>query len=99
MERKPDIFIEEYGVTELDTQKVWAIFTEALKANEEGNRHDYWTDGTEILCKNEDSANALADFFEDMGFDIVHTSYYDPEEDQRSGEVDDHTGYWSVYPD
>ena len=54
-------------------------------------------DGDEILCENEQIAEHLADLFDAMyGEPTVNTGYYDPEEDERSGETDDRTGYWYV---
>lgn len=55
----------------------------------------YWTDGSEILFKDEDDAEYFADFLEILGFD-AHTGYYDPEEDARNGETNDHTGWYYV---
>lgn len=56
-------------------------------------------DGDEILCKTEDVADTLANMIENLyksqGEEvIVNTGYYDPEEDERCGEVSDCTGYW-----
>ena len=59
--------------------------------------HGIWTDGSEILCPTEAQADVIADFIDAMvGDSFCHTGYYDPKEDERSGEVDDHTGYWYV---
>jgi hypothetical protein len=77
----------------------WEHLIKSLRDNKEHNRHGYWTDGEEILCKTEEQAEVLADFFEDIGFDYVHTGYYDPTEDERNNEVNDHTGYWYVSVD
>lgn len=60
-----------------------------------------WSDGSELLCHTESVADALADLIEQLYFAqgvemICHTGYYDPAEDERSGEVDDHTGWWYV---
>ena len=54
----------------------------------------FWTDGTEILTKSEELAarmERIVSFFADG-----HYHYYDPEEDKRNGETDNHTGYWYV---
>lgn len=74
----------------------WKQLIESLHNNEDRNKHGYWTDGEEILCKTEEQAEVLADFLEDVGFDYVQTGYYDPKEDERNNEVNDHTGYWYV---
>jgi hypothetical protein len=60
-----------------------------------------WSDGEEILCKTEDSANAIADMLECMyeaqGEEVViNTGYYDPEEDRITGKLDRYTGWWYV---
>ena len=60
-----------------------------------------WSAGDEILCKTETAANTLADMLEllyrSQGEDVcVNTGYYDPEEDERNGEVDRYTGWWYV---
>lgn len=59
------------------------------------SKYDIWQDGSEILCKYEVVANIIADLIESCSVD-AHTGYYDPEEDARSNEVDDHTGYWYI---
>lgn len=57
----------------------------------------FWYDGENILCKTEDEAETIANFIDDIiGDSCTHTGYYDPKEDERSGEVDDHTGYYYV---
>lgn len=56
-----------------------------------------WTDGTDILCKTESMAEAIADLFDAMfRTPIAHTGYYDPEEDERNNEVTESTGYYYV---
>ena len=53
--------------------------------------------GDEILCETEEEAETLANFFDQLfGMGTVSTGYYDPEEDERNGEVDCHTGYYYV---
>ena len=74
----------------------WTYLVMCLQKNSVQNRHGYWTDGEEILCKTEEAAENLANFLEDIGFDTVHTGYYDPEEDRRNNEVNDHTGWYYV---
>ena len=75
---------------------IWTYLCQSLKDNEKNNRHGFWTDGDEILCRTETQAEALASFLEDMGFDYVNTGYYDPDEDERNHEVDRFTGWWYV---
>ena len=54
-----------------------------------------WTNGDEILGKNEDRIEGIANLLEAIGFD-VNTGYYDPLEDERNHEVDRNTGYYYV---
>lgn len=48
-----------------------------------------------IVSKDEATVNRVADMLDSMGFDAV-TGYFDPKEDERSGEVDSLTGYYYV---
>lgn len=60
-------------------------------------REEVWTDGTEILCADEATAERIADMLDAIaGSPESHTGYYDPFEDAQSGEVDDRTGWWYV---
>lgn len=81
---------------ELMDKNIWTYFLQSLQCNTEYNRHGFWTDGEEILCRTETQVESVADFLEDMGFDYVQTGYYNPEEDKRNNEIDDHTGYWYI---
>lgn len=66
-----------------------------LQSAEDTN--SFWFDGEEILCRKESQAEALADFFEDLyAYPAIVTGYYDPAEDERNGEVNDHTGWYYV---
>lgn len=66
--------------------------------NQYGKKNPVWTDGTEILCETEDMAKIIADMFEYITGETqtMHYHYYDPEEDEREGCVDSHTGWWYV---
>lgn len=59
----------------------------------------FWSDGTQILCRTYEENSKTADFLEKIscmnGLKIL-TGYYDPLEDERSSEEDDHTGYWYI---
>lgn len=48
-----------------------------------------------IASKDEATVNRIADMLDSIGFDAV-TGYFDPKEDERSGEVDSLTGYYYV---
>lgn len=74
---------------------IWSYIIHSLQNNKD-NKHGYWTDGEEILCKTETEADVVADFLEDLGFDCLNTGYYNPEEDERDDCVDEHTGYWYI---
>ena len=78
---------------------IWSYILRSLQDNSDNNRHGFWTDEEEILCKTEAQAELVADFFEDLGFCDVQTGYYDPKEDEKNNEVDIHTGYWYVSVD
>ena len=60
----------------------------------------YWSDGGMILCSCETESSIIADFLEDMLRETsnldVHTGYFDPDEDARSGEQDDYTGFYYI---
>ena len=76
----------------------WEIITRICEAlpHEEAR---IWsvTGDDEILCENEQTAETLADLFDAMyGEPTVNTGYYDPEDDERSGETDERTGYYYV---
>lgn len=59
------------------------------------NWHGFWVSGSEeIMCPSQEVANVIADFFEDCGFDVMHTFYYNDEE--RDGL---NLGWWAVYVD
>lgn len=61
-----------------------------------GPRFHIWTDGNDILVDDEGVAETIADFLEILGFDTATTGYFDPLEDARSGEEDDHTGWYYI---
>lgn len=73
------------------------------------NNHILWseiagvrTDGSEILCEDEETAEYVADTIENLCKDedgdnyLICTGYYDPEEDMRDGCVDSYTDWWYV---
>lgn len=60
-----------------------------------------WSSKDEILCKSESAANTIAELIEHLYASqqqdiLVNTGYYDPLEDEKSGEVDKFTGWWYV---
>lgn len=62
---------------------------------------DVWGNGDELMCKTEAIADAMCDLLfqlyaaQDEEVEL-HTGYYDPAEDARSGEEDRCTGWWYV---
>lgn len=58
-----------------------------------GKHYTYFQDGDQILSRSEEKINALADLFDDLGFTAV-TGYYDPEEDEETGNLDSYTGFY-----
>lgn len=87
--------LDEFTMKIMDCN-IWSYILRSLQDNLENNRHGFWTDGEEILCKTEKQAEVIADLLEDMGFGLVCTGYYDPKEDEKNNAVDNHTGYWYV---
>ena len=60
-------------------------------------REEVWTDGIEILCADEATAERIANILDAIsGEHEAHIGYYDPFEDAQNGEVDDHTGFYYV---
>lgn len=62
---------------------------------------EVWSDGYMILCRSEQTADAIADMIEclyksDDNEVLIGTGYYDPAEDKRFGEEDRYTGWWYV---
>lgn len=61
----------------LETNPIVDLFNricEKLQKNVVENRHGIYTTDDEIICKKKEQANAIADLFEDMGVDVMHTS-------------------------
>lgn len=64
---------------------------------EPGDDVDLWYDGgDDILCRTEEQADALADWFDRVGGYCSSTGYYDPAEDEREHCVDKLTGWYYV---
>lgn len=56
----------------------------------------FWTNGEEILCETEDTAETIADFLECLiGVDDICTGFFDPEED-KNNEINECTGFYYV---
>ena len=75
--------------------RLWNLADMLPSSPEEGYR--MWYDGEEILCETEQMAEHLADFIDTIyRGQTATTGYYDPEEDERNGETNDHTGWYYV---
>ena len=76
----------------------FSLITDHLRDYSEGG---VWSDGTEILCRTESAAEAIADLlwqlYNAQGEEMtVLYGHYDPEEDERNDEQDRYTGWWYV---
>lgn len=59
----------------------------------------FWSDGDMILCPTEASCENVTDFLQSILRDnsiVVQTGYYDPLEDHRNQECNDHTGFYYI---
>lgn len=75
-------------------EKLFFAIMEALD-NTEVENPKFWTDSEKILCKDQAAINGIADLLDDVaGYGVCCTGYYDPEEDNRNGVVDEYTGYY-----
>ena len=86
-------------IKELIDLNIWPYLIQCLKENEADNKHGFWTDGSQILCKTEEAAENVANFLEDLGLTDITTGHYDPNEDERSGINDEYTGYYYISND
>lgn len=55
-------------------------------------RAHIWSDGDKILCDDFIIANLIADLLQAMGYTPV-TGYYDRDDDEKNGTVDEYTGF------
>ena len=75
------------------------IYDDKVEVTDEFKATHFLTDpdGTEILSANESEVEAIANLFDQLyGEGTCNTGYYDPEEDERNGEVDAYTGLYYV---
>lgn len=90
------IITKEYD-TSNSLYGVFETIGSMLNASKENGTTDMWFDGERILSQNKSDINWLMTFFEELVDEtkvdfVTVTGYYDPEEDKRNNEVDDHTG-------
>lgn len=87
---------EEYE----DSNRLYSVFENIgamLNASKENGTTDMWFDGERILSPNKSDINWITTFFEELIDEtkvdfLTMTGYYNPEEDKRNNEVDNHTG-------
>lgn len=84
----------------MDVRDIFNFVIEALPGQppESDDWHGFWANkyDREIMCETDTQAEVLADLFEDLGYDVMHTHHY------NYGECivnEDCYGWWSVYPD
>lgn len=98
IESDDDEIAEKEKEMKQDVAIEWETIIALVKEND-GKKspfgHPIWTDGSELLCCDETTADVVASFLTSLGFD-AHTGYYDPEEDAKDGIYDDHTGAWYI---
>lgn len=68
------------------------------------DKTNYWSDGSEILCRTEELADKTADMIEELyrqrgELVLMNTGYYDPVEDAKDGVNDKYTGWYYVQMD
>lgn len=73
---------KDKAVMECIKENIYDLIISMLPIHPEESRHRMWVnEGTgEIMCATLDEANTLANFFEELGYDIMHTFCYDDEE-------------------
>ena len=55
-------------------------------------RAHIWSDGEKILCDDAIVTNIVADLLDRLGY-VTTTGYYDRDDDEKNGTVDQYTGY------
>ena len=75
----------------------WTALIEAMCKDNSLSWLGVETDGSEILCSDEETAELIADIIEEFDdTDYAHTGYYDPVEDAQDGICDRYTGKYYV---
>lgn len=78
-----------------DGGDIFGVFVHTLRDEHLGNSELLWTDGDRLYTPHEDVAQAVAGWFDSMGY-IALTGYYDPAEDRACDTVDCCTGNWYI---
>lgn len=76
-------FLAEDKVTRSEEKKdIYEALVKLLPRHPIEAKHEMWVNGNdEIMCETMDKANTLADFLEELGYDVVHVAHYDDESD------------------
>ena len=96
------VVLEEASTEHEDFNRLYSVFETIgamLNASKKNGTTEMWFDGERILSPNKSDINWLMTFFEELVDEtkvdfLTVTGYYDPEEDKRNNEVDDHTGMY-----
>lgn len=73
---------------------IYDLIVKKLPRHPEDSRHRLWVnENDEIMCKTVGDANVIANLFEELGYDIMHTCYYDDAADGLC------FGWYAVYVD
>ena len=78
---------------------IWDWIANQFPRSPEEAKDGIWYDGERFLCKTSAIAEGLADWMEAITSMLIHTSYYNPEEDEQENCVDRYTGWYDVYVD
>jgi len=71
---------------------IYDLIISHLPRRPENAVHGFWVnDAEEIMCKTRSEAETIADFFEALGVDCMHTYHYEEPSDPLS--------FWAVYVD
>lgn len=77
-------------------RKLFGIIVKALQQDTTDDRL-IRTDGSMILCRREEMADAIADMLDAVEGEVfTHTGYYDPEADKYDNCVDEYTGWYYI---
>lgn len=69
------VFCLNHGLLDKhSTAELFEQICKKLQKNTGENRHGIYNEGDEIICQKKEQADAIADLFEDMGVDVMHTS-------------------------
>lgn len=69
------VFCLNHGLLDKhSTAELFDHICKKLQKNTGENRHGIYNEGDEIICQKKEQADAIADLFEDMGVDVMHTS-------------------------